>query len=61
MTHSHGSTISAHHGNQVPEPITAATAQMATSAAETVAQAPMATVPGPNRSGLAGRLVGREQ
>src|ERR1700733_3790535 len=30
MYHSHGTTTSAHHGYQVPLPITAATAQMAT-------------------------------
>src|SRR5216684_1893085 len=48
----HGIAITAHHGNQVPPPTTAATAQTAMRADVTTAYAPMATDPGENLTGL---------
>ena len=61
-TQIHGIAISAHHGNQVPPPITAATAQMAMRADVTTAHAPMATVPGANLTGSPRTApVGRKQ
>ncbi len=53
ITQIHGIATSSHQGIQVPTPITAVTAQMAISVPVTAAQAPMATVPGGNRAGLA--------
>ena len=53
MTQIHGIATSSHQGIQVPMPITAVTAQMAISVPVTTAQAPMATVPGENLTGLA--------
>src|SRR6202167_1144039 len=52
-TQIHGIAISAHHGNQVPTPITAKTAQTAMRAEVAVAKAPKATAPGGTRAGLA--------